>query len=223
MHPPARVTNPLRGLTWRALLPELQGAVGAVVPLLNAYAVLWLLATQGWLPATTTGAGPLNEIRDEVFLTPIDWAVLVALAIAIATAYLIWWPPLGWGFRADQIETPARRETLIGLLAGVGLFTLLGGDPVLILLTAPAGLWIWIRPRGPGAGQALNGMLWIGGLLPWIAAGLMLATSLPTPAFVWWHFMAAAAYGVLPGGSVIAWLVLMALGARFLRLGMMPK
>ena len=136
--------NVFRGLSWRVLAPEVLAVLGAAVPGLNAFALLWLIAAQGWLPPLAT-PGPLAEIRNPVFAAPVDWAVLVALGAGAATAYLIWWPPMGWGFRADQIETPARRQALIGLLGLVGLFVLLSGDLTLILLTAPAALWLLIR------------------------------------------------------------------------------
>ncbi len=206
-----------RSLSWQALRPEGLGVLGTAVPALNGFAILWLLAAQRLLPPATP-VGLLSEIRDPAFLNPVDWAVLVALVVAAATAYLTWWPPQGWGFRADQIETPARRSTLIGLLILTGLWIVIGGDPVFMLLSAPAVLWLGIRPRGPGAGRTLNLMLWVGGLLPWVGGCLVLASALPTPAFVWWHLFAAAAYGVIPVGQVLAWVLLMALAVRFLRL-----
>jgi hypothetical protein len=214
--------NVLRGLSWRVLAPEVLAVLGAVVPGLNAFAMLWLIVAQGWLPPLGTPR-PLAEIRDPVFATPVDWAVLVALGAGAATAYLIWWPPMGWGFRADQIETPARRPALLGLLGLVGLFVLLSGDLTLILLTAPAALWLLIRPRPFSAGRVLNGLLLAGGGLPWLAGLLILASNLPTPVFVWWHLMAGAAYGVIPVGHVVVLLLLAALALRFLRLGNRPK
>lgn len=218
MTPLARIQNVLSSLSWRKARHELLGIVGVALPLLNGYAVLWLLAVQGLLPRVALA--PLSEIRDPVFLIPIDWAALLALAVAAATAYLIWWPPFGWAFRADQVGSTSRRQTLFAALALLGGLTLLSGDPVRLLLTAPAALWLWIQPRGRGAGRALNIMLWSGGLLSWLIAGVALAAVLPTPAFLWWHLMAAAAYGLIPAGDVVHWAVLMALGVRFLRFGL---
>ncbi len=207
-----------RDLSWRAMWPEIQGVVGTALPVLNAYAMLWLTAVQGWLPPFASDAS-LDEIRDPIFLMPVDWAAALALLVGASTAYLIWWPPAGWGFRADHVNTPARRSTLIVLLSLTAIAVVLTRDASFMFLAFPTlALWPWIQPRALSSGRLLNAMLYAGGLLPWLAAVVSLAARLPTPAFVWWHLMAGAAYGLIPGVHIVAWCLLMAVGLRLLRL-----
>ncbi len=208
-----------RDLSWRAMWPEILGVVGLALPALNAYAIMWLAAVQGWLPKPGSDAA-LDVNHDPVFLAPIDWIVVVALLVAAATAYLVWWPPAGWGFRADQVKTPARRQTLIVLLSLLAIGAVLTRDASFMLLAFPTlALWPWIKPRPLPAGNALNAVLYAGGLLSWLAGLVTLSSTLPTPAFVWWQVMAGAAYGLIPGGHVLVWCLLMAVGVRLLLLG----
>lgn len=208
-----------RDLSWRAMWPEIQGVVGLALPALNAYAIMWLAAVQGWLPKLGSDAA-LDVNRDPVFLTPIDWIVVLALLVAAATAYLVWWPPAGWGFRADQVKTPARRQTLIVWSSMLAIGAVLTRDAGFMFLAFPTlALWPWIQPRPLPSGRVLNAVLYAGGLLPWLAALVTLGSMLPTPAFVWWQVMGGAAYGLIPGGHVLVWCLLMAVGVRFLLLG----
>lgn len=203
---------------WQMFQPEGFGLLGALVPLLNGYAALYILVRLGLLPQYEWfPASP----GDPFLVQPTDWAALVALGVAGFSAWEIFIRPRGWGQLAGRLVIPTRRVTLLIVLAVLMLGTWLLNPLAAVFLLLPAAyLWPWIEPRHGRAGMALNGMLALGGLLP--VAGLAVGLAFtPGLGLWWWFMMAGAAYGVYPLPAVLIVLLVLALWLRFTWLGML--
>lgn len=201
----------------RDLGPELVALVGAGLPLLNGLAAAYLLVRLGLLPGYEWfPASP----GDPFLLQPTDWAMLVVLVVAGVSAWDIFGRARGWGRLVDQLALPHRRVTLLAVFSLLVLAVGLLNSLTAVLLLAPAAwLWPWIAPRPGAAGRAINVMLALGGLLPFVGVCVGLALT-PGLGFWWWFLTVGAVYGLYPWLAVAAFVVSAALLVRFLVLGL---
>lgn len=203
---------------WQQLVPEGLALLGAAVPLLNGFAVLIILVLLNLLPRFATNPPPTS---DALFQYPNDGVTVLVLAVAGFSAWEIWLRRGGWGRMAERLTVSTRRLTLLLTLCVVVLLAWpLANFTGTLLLSAAALLWPWIEPRTIPAGRALNVMLALGGLLPFIAAWVALAGEVGP--FWWWYLLMGAAYGVYSLPMVLVFVLSVALFARFLRLGTRP-
>ncbi|MGQ0601355.1 MAG: hypothetical protein ACT4QE_06615 [Anaerolineales bacterium] len=203
---------------WQQLVPEGLALLGAAVPLLNGFAVLIILVLLNLLPRFATHPPPTN---DALFQQPNDWVTVLVLAVAGFSAWEIWLRRGGWGPMAERLTVSTRRLTLLlALCATVLLAWPLNDFTGAWLFSTAALLWPWIEPRTVPAGRALNIMLALGGVLPFIAACVALAGEVGP--FWWWYLLMGAAYGVYSLPMMLAFVLGAALFARFLRRGTRP-
>jgi len=199
---------------WQELMPEALALLGAALPLVNGLAVLLILVLIGWLPRyewfpATPG--------DPFLRQPADWALVLALVVAAASALEVFGRRSGWGRVADRLAVPTRRLTLLLVLSALALVAWAINPFAAVLWLGPAAyLWPWVEP---GLGRALNSLLVLGGFAPLVglAVGLWL-----TPAVsVWsWFVLLGAIYGLFPLPVTLAVVLLIAVGVRFLRYGL---
>ncbi len=201
---------------WSAVWPELLALAGALAPLLNAYAVAFVLVRVNVLPRYEWfPAAP----GDRFLLQPTDWAMLVLLAFVGLSAWDIFYRERGWGRWADQRPNVERNVALLGAFSGLALLVWGLNDFAAVLFLLPAAwLWPWIAPRPVPAGRILNGLLAVGGLLGLLAVFIGVALT-PGLGLWWWFLTAGAMYGLIPAPVVLVWAVFIALWVRFLRLG----
>lgn len=203
---------------WQQLVPEGLALLGAATPLLNGYAVLIILVLLNVLPRLGPNPPPTD---DALFRTPNDWITVLLLVVVGFSTWEIWLRRGGWGRMAERLTVSTRRLTLLLALCAVVLLAWpLANFTGALLFSGAALLWPWIEPRRLPAGRALNAMLVLGGGLPF--AGAAVALGLEVGPFWWWFGLMAAAYGVYSLSLTLAFIVAVAIGARFLRMGAFP-
>jgi hypothetical protein len=203
---------------WQQLVPEGLALLGAAAPLLNGYAVLISLVLLKVLPRLGPYPPPTD---DAVFRAPNDWITVLLLAVVGFSTWEIWLRRGGWGRLAERLAVSTRRVTLLLALCAVVLLAWpLANFTGALLFSGAALLWPWIEPRRLPAGRAVNAMLVLGGALPF--AGAAVALGLEVGSFWWWFGLMAAAYGVYSLSLTLAFIVAVAIGARFFRMGVFP-
>ncbi|HKZ69094.1 MAG TPA: hypothetical protein VJ020_03385 [Anaerolineales bacterium] len=195
--------------------PEMIGAYGWWITLANAYAVAYSLRLARMLPAFEPELLSLNDSR--LPQAPINvLAVTLVAGTILFFGWFIFGRKFGFGRMADRIVLPHRRAALLILLAAVAVTVwLFGGLNFALLMIPPAWLWILIEPRATVMGKAINATLAVGGVAAFGAMYLFLPNGLNL-----WHLVLAAAYGLFFPLNVMMFLLLVALGIRFLRLGL---
>jgi hypothetical protein len=197
------------------LQPELLGAYGWWIAFANGYAASYMISLSGILPRFEPALRSLDDPR----LRQVPLNLLAAAVIAGVVAFFVWFifgRARGFGSTADRISLPHRRAALLLLLTAVCASVWLFGGLTYALVIIPASwLWILIEPRRDWAGRAANVGLALAGLAPFVAAYFLLADGLSV-----WHLVLAAGYIVLLPFDALAFLLIVALFVRFLRLGL---
>lgn len=201
----------------QALWPEALGLIAAALPWLNGYAVLFILLQSGLLPVYQAFPATLE---DAFLKQPIDWAWALVMGVIALSFFDVLARPRGWARLADRLNLPTRRATLLLALSVVTLAVWLLNPFAAVLLLAPATFqWIWIVPRPLPAGRALNVLLALGGLLPFL--GVCVALSFMSQLGVWsWFLLTGAMYGLFPFPIILLFAFSLALSLRFLWLGL---
>ena len=201
---------------WRDLLLELTALIAIGVVIVDGFAAAFILVALGLLPRYEWfPAAPF----DPFLLEPMDWAALVIIVTMGAFAWYTFVPPNSWGRLTDRLDVPHRRVTLLIVFSILVLAAwVLNGFTAALLLAPAAYLWLWIAPRPLSAGKALNVMLALGGILPLVGVFIALGTT-PGLGLFWWFLTLAATYGLIPLPVTTAFIVGVALFARFLRYG----
>jgi hypothetical protein len=216
VHPEAQSPDDLR-LAPSApayLRPEILSTYGWWITLANGYAATYMVALTGYLPKFEPALRSIDDPR----LRGVPLNPLAAVIIAGVVLYFIWFIFLrenGFGRAADRISLPHRRTALLILLAAACVAIWIFGGLTFSLLIVPAAwLWIFVEPQKSRAGRAAAIALSAGGLVPFILAFFLLGNGLSL-----WHLILAAGYTVIFPFDALMFLLMVALGIRFFRLG----
>jgi hypothetical protein len=157
--------------------------------------------------------------KSEILYRP-EYLVL-ALVLAVITVLYVLLSRL-LASRADRvIVNPIDRETrksLLGAILGVVVLLAFAKNSYLgtLLLLPPAYLWMFMKANRRFDSRVLNGALFLGGLVSFIAVCIALSAIFHVGVFYWYLFLAVS-YGLISVYAAILAFMVIAVGIRILR------